>query len=89
MNRMLRLLLIRHGATLAVREAAFADGEPLEPAARERAEQLAGSLPARAVAVSGPEPACRETAEALGVNAAVGTTLAGHSIAFKPTTLPV
>ncbi len=80
MDRMLRLLLIRHGATLAVRDAAFADAEPLEPAARERAEQLAGSLPARAVAVSGPEPACRETAAALGVNAAVGTALAGCDV---------
>ena len=77
---MLRLLLIRHGATVAVRERAFADDEPLEPAARERAEQLAGSLPARAIAFSGPEPACRETAAALGLDAGSVTALAGCDV---------
>jgi broad specificity phosphatase PhoE len=80
LDGMLRLLLIRHGATAAVRGAAFADGEPLEAAARERAGELAGNLPARAVAVSGPEPACRETAAALGVNAALVTALAGCDV---------
>jgi broad specificity phosphatase PhoE len=65
----LRLLLIRHGATSAVRTSAFAGDESLEPSARTRAEALAGSLPARHRAVCGPEPACRETAAALGLEA--------------------
>lgn len=77
---MLRLLLIRHGATVAVRQAAFADGESLEPAARERAGQLAGSLPVQAAAVTGPEPACAETAAALGVDAAPEVALAGCDV---------
>ena len=62
-------MLIRHGATSAVRGAAFGDLEPLEGAARQRARDLAGSLPSRVSAVAGPEPACLETAECLGLEA--------------------
>jgi broad specificity phosphatase PhoE len=77
MAPMLRLLLIRHGATSAVRTAAFARAEPLEPAARSAATALKGGLPSRHIALTGPEPACRETAACLGLDAAAVPELAG------------
>ncbi len=77
---MRRVLLIRHGATSAVRAAAFADDEPLESAARSRAEGLAGSLPVGAVAVSGPELACRQTSAGLSLETEVAPELAGWDV---------
>jgi broad specificity phosphatase PhoE len=74
-----RVLLIRHGATSAVRTAAFGDGEPLEPSACDRAREMAPSLPSALSAV-GPEPACRQTAECLGLQADVVAGLAGCDV---------
>jgi broad specificity phosphatase PhoE len=74
---MLRLMLIRHGATAAVRAASFAADEPLEPAAREMAAALGPGLPGTRTGLSGPELACRETAERLGLDAGVEADLAG------------
>jgi broad specificity phosphatase PhoE len=75
-----RVLLIRHGATSAVRAAAFADGESLEPAACDRARELARSLPSAVSAVTGPEPACRQTAEYLGLHDDVAPELAACDV---------
>jgi broad specificity phosphatase PhoE len=69
-------LLIRHGATSAVRAAAFGAGEPLEEGACERARELASSLSAVAEAVASPEPACLQTAECLGLQAEAVSQLA-------------
>jgi broad specificity phosphatase PhoE len=74
------VLLIRHGATVAVRTAAFDSGELLEAAACDRARELAGSLPRGATCVAGPEPACGQTAECLGLEAAVVADLAACDV---------
>ena len=74
------MLLVRHGATYAVHANAFADGEPLEPRARDRVTGLAASLPRRHRAACGPEPACRETAEQLEIEPAVVDQLAGCDV---------
>lgn len=73
-------MLIRHGATSAVRAAAFGDREPLEEAACRRARDLARSLPSHANAVAGPEPACIETAECLGLEAEGVAELVGCDV---------
>ncbi len=77
---MRRLVLIRHGATSAIRTAAFADGESLVASARTRSEEIAGSLPRAADAATGPEPACRETAECLGLEPEAIAELAGCDV---------
>jgi len=74
------MLLIRHGPTQAVREAAFGDDEGLETTAHARARELGPSLPSRCVAVCGPERACRETADALGLDATVAPALAACDV---------
>jgi broad specificity phosphatase PhoE len=74
------VLLIRHGATVAVRTAAFGSGEPLETAASDRARELAGSLPRGASGVAGPEPVCGQTAECLGLEAEVVAELAACDV---------
>jgi broad specificity phosphatase PhoE len=85
---MRRLLLIRHGATSAVRATAFCNGDELEPAARGRAQALARSLPAGADAVAGPELACRQTAEGLGLVADTVPELGGCDVGdWRGTTL--
>lgn len=70
-----RLTLLRHAATAATRRAAFADDEPLEPAAAHRAEELAGRLGGHDAAWCGPARCARETAAALGLSATAAPEL--------------
>lgn len=80
MGEVRRVVLIRHGATAAVRAAAFGGVEPLQAAACHRARELAGSLPSVAGTVAGPEPACRQTAVCLGSQAEIVAGLAGCDV---------
>jgi broad specificity phosphatase PhoE len=66
----MRVILLCHGATSAVRTAAFAGDEPLEPATRAQVAALAGSLPRADLLRRAPSERCRQTAEALGLEAA-------------------
>jgi broad specificity phosphatase PhoE len=74
------VLLIRHGASAAVRAVAFGSGERLDAAARDRARELAGSLPRGATGVAGPEPVCGQTADCLGLAADVVGDLAACDV---------
>jgi len=72
---MLRLTLLCHGATSATRAAAFPrGGEPLEPGTLEAARDL-GSHFRGTRAITSPAVGARQTAEALGVPAAVDVSL--------------
>ena len=71
----MRLLLLCHGATAATRAAAFPRDEPLQPAAAARTQRLAAALPRVAAVCCGPALACRQTAAALGLDAAVEPAL--------------
>ena len=73
----MRVVLLCHGATSAVRTAAFAGDEPLEPAARAQVAALAGSLPRADLLRRAPSTRCRQTAEVLGLDAAADDRLAG------------
>jgi broad specificity phosphatase PhoE len=64
---MMRLLLVRHGATTATRAAGFPDDEPLDERGRAAAAQLAAALPARRETLSSPALRCRQTAQAAGL----------------------
>jgi broad specificity phosphatase PhoE len=66
-----RLLLVCHASTEATRTAAFPADEPLEDNARMRAAALAGGLPRADRHWSSPELRTRQTAEALGLDAAI------------------
>jgi len=68
---MKRLILVRHGPTLATDASAFPLDEPLSQDGLERAAALTPLLPAHASAVSSPALRCRQTAAALGVEVAV------------------
>ncbi|MFG2132836.1 histidine phosphatase family protein [Streptomyces sp. NPDC048751] len=72
-----RVMLISPAISAALREARFDDGCPLDPAGLRRARAAAGTLPAWERAWSSPTARCRETAEALGLDAATGPELAG------------
>lgn len=61
-----RLLLIRHAATTATRNAAFSADEALDESGRAAAAQLAAKLPRGAKLVSSPALRCLQTAEAIG-----------------------
>ncbi|MZD04865.1 histidine phosphatase family protein [Streptomyces sp. SID5785] len=56
--------------SVSLRGARFDDGAPLDDAGRAAARAAAGALPADARAVTGGSPRCRETAGALGLDAA-------------------
>ncbi|MFD0659013.1 histidine phosphatase family protein [Thermocatellispora tengchongensis] len=58
------LILVRHASTPAMRAARFPAGERADPAGLARAAGLAGTLP-EGRWFTAPEPAARETAEAL------------------------
>jgi broad specificity phosphatase PhoE len=70
-----RLTLIRHAATAATRRAAFDDGEPLEPSARQVIRDLAPRLGHWDAAWSGPARCAIETATELGLTAPVAGAL--------------
>jgi broad specificity phosphatase PhoE len=66
-----RLPLVCHASTEATRAAAFPADEPLEDKGRMRAAALAGGLPRAVRHWSSPELRTRQTAEALGLDAAI------------------
>lgn len=70
-----RLILICHASTDAVRRSAFPADEPLDAIGARDAAALAGSLPHAEQNWSSPELRTRQTAQALGLNAAVQPAL--------------
>jgi broad specificity phosphatase PhoE len=74
--RTARLTLICHGATRALREAAFPGDEPLEPQALAKTAALVPLLPRVDAAWSSPARRALETAEALGLAAETEAALA-------------
>jgi broad specificity phosphatase PhoE len=70
-----RLILVCHASTAAVRSAAFAADEPLDQHGEPQAAALAGRLPDADRWLAAPELRTRQTAQALGLNAAVEPAL--------------
>ncbi len=70
-----RLILICHASTEAVRKVAFAADEPLDDIGRRDAAALVGSLPHADRIWASPELRTRQTAQELGLNAAVQPAL--------------
>ena len=72
-----RVTFICHGSTSATRRTAFPLDEPLEPTARSAVADVAERLrlPVGGLALSGPTLRCRQTAELLGLAAAVDPAL--------------
>jgi broad specificity phosphatase PhoE len=71
-----RLLLVRHAATSATRDAAFPADEPLDDSAHEQASGLASLLPSSCKTASSPALRCLQTAAAAGLEAQVEPGLA-------------
>lgn len=65
-----RLTLISPATSEALRKVRFDDDSPIDPAGLARAEAVAGTLPPAADAYTSPSPRCRQTAQALGLDAA-------------------
>ncbi|MEO3809072.1 histidine phosphatase family protein [Sphaerisporangium sp. B11E5] len=65
-----RLVLVCHAATAAVRQARVAADDPLDAHGLTDAGAAAGVLRRAGTAFRGPETRCRQTAEALGLDAA-------------------
>lgn len=65
----IRLLLVTPAAGEALRDVRFDDDRPLEPAALARAAAAAGTLPPAVRNYVSPSLRCRQTAEALGLDA--------------------
>ena len=70
-----RLILICHGSTSAVRQAAFPADEPLDDRDRTRAAEFAGHLPSVDQCWTSPELRTQQTAEALRLKASVQPAL--------------
>jgi broad specificity phosphatase PhoE len=66
-----RLILICHASTAAVRRSSFPADEPLDEHGKVSAAALAGRLPSADRWLTSPELRARQTAEALGLDAAV------------------
>ncbi|MFD3605947.1 histidine phosphatase family protein, partial [Streptomyces sp. NPDC058656] len=64
-----RVMLISPAMSAALREARFDDGCPVDPAGLRLAEAAAGSLPSADRVLVSPTVRCRESAEALGLDA--------------------
>ena len=73
---MQRLILVRHGPTLATDASAFPLDEPLSEDGLALAAGLAASLPSQATAISSPALRCRQTAAAAGRDVAVDPRIA-------------
>jgi broad specificity phosphatase PhoE len=71
----LRITWLAHGATAAVRRAAFPLDEPLEDKARLLAAGLRDSIGRFEVVLTAPEHRARETAAALGLTASIDPLL--------------
>jgi broad specificity phosphatase PhoE len=70
-----RLIFICHASTDAVRRSAFPADEPLDAIGKRDATALAGSAPHADRIWSSPELRARQTAQVLGLNAAVEPAL--------------
>jgi broad specificity phosphatase PhoE len=70
-----RLILICHGSTAAVRNSSFPADEPLDEHGKISAAALAGRMPSADRWLTSPELRTRQTAEALGLDAAVEPAL--------------
>jgi broad specificity phosphatase PhoE len=70
-----RLTLICHGSTSAVRTAAFPLDEPLDPRGHAKAAGLAGALRGVAAALTSPALRARQTAAALLLDAIIDPAL--------------
>jgi broad specificity phosphatase PhoE len=70
-----RLILLCHASTAAVRSSSFPADEPLDEHGKVSVAALAGRLPSADRWLTGPELRTRQTAEALGLDAAVEPTL--------------
>lgn len=70
-----RLILICHGPTAATRGSRFPADEPLDARGKTDAAALAGLLPKAGRRLTAPELRARQTAEALGLEAAVEPAL--------------
>jgi broad specificity phosphatase PhoE len=66
-----RLILICHASTAAIRGSSFPADEPLDGHGKASAAALAGHLPNADRWLTGPELRTRQTAEALGLDAAI------------------
>ncbi|MBW0109192.1 histidine phosphatase family protein [Pseudonocardia sp. KRD-182] len=71
-----RITLVSHSSTSATNSGAFADGEPLDARGAGRATDAHGCLPRAVRVLSSAAPSCRQTATALGLDAAVEPALA-------------
>ena len=67
----IRLLLVCHAPTTALARAAFPAAESLTGRGMREAQESAAGLSPAAAAWCGPEPACVQTAQALGLNATI------------------
>lgn len=72
-----RVMLVSPAISTALREARFDDGRPLDAAGLRLARAAAGTLTAVDRARVSPSPRCRETADALGLDAALVPELTG------------
>ncbi|MFH9725713.1 histidine phosphatase family protein [Streptomyces sp. NPDC017254] len=72
-----RLTLISPAASGALRDVAFDDDSPLDPAGIARARSVAAAVDPSSRAYSSPSERCRRTAEALGLTAEPTVALAG------------
>lgn len=66
-----KLTLVSHSSTSATNAAAFASDEPLDPRGAQWAADAVGRLPHATRVLSSPAVSCRQTAQALGLTAAV------------------
>ncbi|HEX4359912.1 MAG TPA: histidine phosphatase family protein [Pseudonocardia sp.] len=73
----MRVVLLCHAATSAIRTAAFAGDEPLEEAGLAKATELRGNLPRADQVRYAPSRRCRQTAETLGLAGQPDPRLAG------------
>ncbi|MEU6406430.1 histidine phosphatase family protein [Streptomyces sp. NPDC046985] len=72
-----RVLFLSAATSRSLRLARFDDGDPIDAAGAAQARAAAASLPSAARTASSPGRRCRETAAALGLDAAPDPELAG------------
>ncbi|MBW0110755.1 histidine phosphatase family protein [Pseudonocardia sp. KRD-182] len=71
-----RITLVSHSSTSATNSAAFAADEPLDARGAGWVEQARGRLPRAVRVLTSPAPACRQTADGLGLSAVIEPALA-------------
>lgn len=73
----MRIFLVCHASSVAVRAARFAADEPLDELGLRQARAARAEVPRFDRALCAPSTRCRQTAEALGVSPSVDARLAG------------